>query len=101
VIGERLSAVIKGSAWAQVEGTANSRAEWGTCARAAVLQPDLRLAENRQVHRSTARRSPPRASIATVESVLEPCTTPGRRSMLTLTMLPRAAHDRRLAEIDL
>ena len=32
---------------------------------------------------------------------LEPCTTPGRRSMLTLTMLPRAAHDRRSAEIDL
>jgi hypothetical protein len=50
---------------------------------------------------STAVRSPPRASIATVKSALEPCTTPGLRSMLTLTMLPRAAHDRHSAGIDL
>ena len=92
--------VLKGSASAQVQGTANSRAKRRTYARAAVLQPDLRLAVIRQVHRSTAGRSPPRASVATVKNALEPCTTCGLRSMLTLTMLPRAAHGRRSAGID-
>jgi len=49
MVGERLSAVLKDSASAQVEGKADSRAEWGACARAAVMHRDLRLAVIRQV----------------------------------------------------